>query len=43
MIAERRQARANKDFALSDAIRDRLGAAGVALEDTQNETRWSLT
>ena len=42
-IVERQQARANKDFATSDAIRDRLTAAGVALEDTQNETRWSLT
>ena len=43
MIAERREARANKDFAASDAIRDRLAGAGIALEDTQNETRWSLT
>ena len=43
MIAERRAAREAKDFAASDAIRDRLTAAGIALEDTQNETRWSLT
>lgn len=43
MLAERRAARAAKDFATSDAIRDRLQAAGIALEDTQNETRWSLT
>ncbi len=43
MLADRREARANKDFATSDAIRDRLTAAGIALEDTQNETRWSLT
>lgn len=42
-ILEREQARAHKDFATSDAIRDRLAAAGIALEDTQNETRWSLT
>jgi cysteinyl-tRNA synthetase len=43
MIAQRREARANKDFQTSDAIRDQLAAAGIALEDTQNETRWSLT
>lgn len=42
-ILEREQARAQKDFVTSDAIRDRLTAAGIALEDTQNETRWSLT
>ncbi|MBL3685852.1 cysteine--tRNA ligase [Leucobacter zeae] len=43
LIAQRAQARADKDFAQSDAIRDRLQAAGVALEDTPNGTRWSLT
>ncbi|MCA0380482.1 MAG: cysteine--tRNA ligase [Actinobacteria bacterium] len=43
MLADRREARANKDFAASDAIRDRLTGAGVALEDSQHETRWSLT
>lgn len=42
MLADRRAARADKDFATSDAIRDRLTAAGIALEDGQNETRWSL-
>ncbi|CAG7604193.1 cysteine--tRNA ligase [Leucobacter soli] len=42
LIAERREARANKDFATSDAIRDRLQAAGIALEDDQHETRWSV-
>ncbi len=43
MLADRREARANKDFATSDAIRDRLAGAGVALEDSPHETRWSLT
>ncbi len=42
LIEERRAARAAKDFATSDAIRDRLLAAGIALEDGPNETRWSL-
>lgn len=43
MLAERRAAREARDFVLSDAIRDRLTGAGVALEDGQQETRWSLT
>ena len=43
MLADRREARANKDFAASDAIRDRLIDAGIALEDSPHETRWSLT
>ena len=32
-LAERREARANKDFARSDAIRDELAAAGVEVMD----------
>lgn len=43
LIAQRTEARAGKDFATSDAIRDRLLDAGIALEDTPNQTRWSLT
>ena len=43
LIAQRTEARAQKDFATSDAIRDRLLDAGIALEDTPHQTRWSLT
>lgn len=42
-IAERADARAQKDFATSDAIRDRLSRAGITLEDSPTGTRWSLT
>jgi cysteinyl-tRNA synthetase len=42
LIELRKEARARKDFATSDAIRDRLKAIGVVLEDTKEGTRWSL-
>lgn len=41
-IAKRAEAKANKDFATADAIRDELKAAGVALEDTADGARWTL-
>ena len=40
LIAERNAARKAKDFARSDAIRDRLMEQGVVLEDTAQGTRW---
>ncbi|WP_336660577.1 cysteine--tRNA ligase [Leucobacter sp. USHLN153] len=43
LLAQRTRARADKDFATSDAIRDRLLSAGIALEDTPHGPRWSLT
>lgn len=41
-LAARAQARAEKDFATSDAIRDRLGAAGIVVEDSKDGARWTL-
>ena len=42
LIDLRTNARAQKDFATSDQIRDRLTAAGVALEDRKDGTSWKL-
>ncbi len=41
LIELRQTARANKDFATSDTIRDRLAAIGVTLEDRPGGTEWS--
>jgi cysteinyl-tRNA synthetase len=43
LIAERAQARANKDFSRSDSIRDQLAAAGILLEDAADGTNWSIS
>jgi len=40
LIREREQARTNKNFARSDAIREELTARGIILEDTPHGTRW---
>lgn len=40
LIAERVEARAAKDFARSDEIRDQLVAMGIILEDTGGKTTW---
>ncbi|WP_067928193.1 cysteine--tRNA ligase [Alicyclobacillus shizuokensis] len=40
LLEERREARARRDFARADAIRDQLAAMGVTIEDTPQGTRW---
>jgi len=40
LIAERKDARQNRDFARSDEIRDELAAMGIILEDTKDGVRW---
>jgi cysteinyl-tRNA synthetase len=41
-LAERQAARERKDYETADAIRDRLEAAGVLIEDTPDGSRWEL-
>ncbi|ROR73250.1 cysteine--tRNA ligase [Bogoriella caseilytica] len=41
-LAERAEARAAKDFARADALRDRLTTAGIVVEDSPAGARWSL-
>ena len=40
LIVQRQQARAEKNWAESDRIRDELAAAGIVLEDGANGTSW---
>ena len=42
LLDMRLEARKNKDFALSDRIRDRLLEAGVEVKDTREGSSWSL-
>lgn len=41
-LVERKEARAAKDWALADAIRDEIADRGIVLEDTPKGTRWSV-
>lgn len=39
-IAQRKEAKKAKDFALADAIREELLAKGIAIKDTREGTVW---
>ena len=40
LIAKRKQARTDKDYATADKIRDHLKEAGIVLEDDESGTQW---
>lgn len=40
LLAERREAKAARDFARADEIRDRLAAEGIRIKDTPDATLW---
>jgi cysteinyl-tRNA synthetase len=42
LVAERQRARADRDFATADRVRDDLAAAGITIEDTAAGPRWSI-
>ncbi|MEY9839180.1 cysteinyl-tRNA synthetase [Streptacidiphilus sp. EB103A] len=42
VLEQRQAARERKDYATSDAIRDRLTQAGLAIEDRADGSRWTL-
>jgi cysteinyl-tRNA synthetase len=42
VLEQRQAARERKDYATSDAIRDRLGQAGLVIEDGAEGSRWTL-
>jgi cysteinyl-tRNA synthetase len=42
-VEARAQARDRKDYAQADAVRDRLTAAGIVLEDTADGVRWRIS
>jgi cysteinyl-tRNA synthetase len=42
LLEQRQQARAARDFATADAVRDRLRAAGIDVEDTPAGPRWTV-
>jgi cysteinyl-tRNA synthetase len=42
LIEMRNQARANKDFAMSDQIRDQLLAIGIQLKDGKDGTSFTI-
>ena len=43
LLEQRAKARADKDFAAADAIRDQIKAAGIEVEDTPTGPKWSVS
>ncbi|MFZ4894669.1 cysteine--tRNA ligase [Plantibacter sp. Mn2098] len=43
LLTDRADARASKDFAAADRIRDELTGAGITIEDTPSGAHWSLS
>ena len=42
LITQRADARAGKDWAAADRIRDALAASGIAVADGKDDTTWSI-
>ena len=42
VLVQRSQARARKDWATADAIREQLATIGLTIEDTPDGVRWSI-
>ncbi len=42
LLEQRSRARAEKDFATADRLREQIAAAGIEVEDTPDGPRWSL-
>ena len=42
LIEKRQQARANKDWATADAIRDKLNEMNIIIKDTPDGITWSV-
>ena len=42
LLADRTQARADRDFSAADRIRDELVAAGISIEDTPSGPQWTI-
>ena len=43
LLEQRQAARAAKDFATADALRDQIKAAGIEVEDTPAGPKWTLS